>query len=682
MTMRPACEDVTAAAVSLATTTVGVGAAVLLVRGVDADSPWSVLAAGVVVALGELLLAPLLRVLARFGGAGGAFLAGLGAQVLVTWAALTWVPGLDVASGWAVLWVLVVTALVMAVGRWVWAGPGNRYVVDGVLRRARRAARRQGRGPEDAGRPPGLLVVVLDGVGAAVLEQAVDAGLVPTMQRWLDDGTHTLERWWARLPATTPASQAGLLHGDSARIPSFRWWDRDLGRLVVTNRPADAALVEERLGAQDGLLAGGVAVQLMFSGGAATSFLVMSRSRQRAAGGLGPGQGYLRFFAQPFVVVRALTVTVGEMLKEVYQAHRQRTHQVRPRIGRGGWYVLLRGVTNVLMRDLSTSIVAGQLARGEPVVAVDFVDYDEIAHHAGPTRPESLRALEGLDGVLGTLEQVLPWTPRAYEVVVLSDHGQTLGATYEQVAGEPLVDTVRRLMAQPDADALDSSGGEEFGPLNALLNSVLGPPTARTGRAREQRRDADAHAGGEPPEVVVAASGNLGTIWFPRMARRPTLEEVRVAYPGLVSGLVATPGIGVVVAATDDRGPVAVGADGVVLLASGEIGGLDPLAVYGPRAREDLLRAATLPEAADLVVISAVTAAGHVHAFENQVGSHGGLGGEQSWPFWLRPAGWAVDDDAREDVGGRRVLVGAEAVHARLVARLAELGLRGERVRP
>jgi len=79
-----------------------------------------------------------------------------------------------------------------------------------------------------------------------------------------------------------------------------------------------------------------------------------------------------------------------------------------------------------------------------------------------------------------------------------------------------------------------------------------------------------------------------------------------------------------------------------------------------------------------MVVVSAVTSGGNVHAFETQVGSHGGLGGEQSWPFLLHPTHWQVDDAAREDVGGRAVLVGAEAVHDQLVAWMRSAGLRGE----
>lgn len=671
----PTRADLAEAAWSLATTTLGLSVAIAVVTGVEARTFWSVLAAGALVAAGGLLLAPALRPLARLGGAGGALLVGVAGQVLVAWVALRFVPGIALRSAWAVVWVLVVTGVVMATGRWVWAAPGNGYVVDATVRRARRRALAEGRDADAAGREPGVLVVLLDGVAAPVLEQARAAGLVPTIDRWLTSGSHAMEPWWARTPATTPASQAGLLHGDSSGIPAFRWWDRAAGRLVVANHLPDAAAIEARISTGDGLLAGdGVAVSTMFSGDAATSFLVMSRSRR-----LGPGAGYLRFFLDPFVLVRAVTVTVGEMVKELYQARRQRVRGVRPRIRRGGWYVPLRAVTNVLLRDLTTSIVAGSLERGVPVVAVDLVDYDEIAHHAGPTRPESLRALEGLDGVLGTLERVLPWAPRAYQVVVLSDHGQTLGAPYEQVAGRSLLDTVRALMAAPDAagsppglaSGLASGGGEDFGPVNALLADLFGRTTKRRLGVVEPP------AGGGPPEVVVAASGNLALVWFAHLARRPLLEELQELHPGLVAGLAAQPGIGVVVA-DSAAGLVAVGPRGVRLLERDEPaeGEADPLAPYGPRAAADLARAARLPDTGDLLVVSEVTADGHVHAFEGQVGSHGGLGGDQSWAFLLHPSAWAVSDEAREPVGARRALVGAEAVHRQLVAWLRAAGVR------
>lgn len=678
--------DVGDALTGLVTTALGLGAAIAVVDGVEATNPGSVVLAALVVAVGDLVLRPPLRVLARVGGAMGALVAGLGAQVLVAWVALSVVPGVEVRNPWAVLQVLVLTACVMAVGRWVWGASDSDYVVGDVLRRARARARRAGEGggavPDE--RPPGLLVVQLDGVGAPVLAQAADAGLAPTMSRWLSSGSHRLGSWWAQAPSTTPASQAGLLHGAADAICSFRWWDREVGRLVVTNHPDDAALVERRMSDGRGLLAdGGAAVATMFSGDAPRQLLVMSQARR----GIGPGSSYLRFFASPFVLARAVTLTVGEMVKELYQGRRQRVRGVEPRVPRRGWYVVLRGVTNVLLRDLATSLVAEQLVRGAPVVFVDLVDYDEIAHHAGPTRPESLRALEGLDGVLDTLVRVAEAAPRDYRVVVLSDHGQSLGATFAQVAGQPLVDVVRRLMAEPGVDAVQAGTDEEWGPLNAFLSSAAtrrGPEQPRVlGPQGRDRREAEEDPAATLPDVAVTGSGNLGMVFFPRAERRLVLEEVEERWPGLVRGLAATPGVGLVLADTAARGLMAVGPGGVAWLevdgADGvePVDGADPVARYGSQAADDLRRLGRLPHVGDLVLLSDVSPDGHVHAFEGQVGSHGGLGGPQNLAVLLHPAELALDDDLLRDVGGARMPVGADTVHEQLLRWAAGLGLRG-----
>ncbi|UJP38726.1 alkaline phosphatase family protein [Cellulomonas palmilytica] len=685
----PTLGDAADALVGLVATAGGLGVAIALVDGVEATGVGGVLVVALLVFVGDLALRPPLRALARPLGAMGALVLGLVAQVAIAWTALSLVPGIEVSSAWAVVRVIVIAAVVMAVGRWLLGANDSEYVISDVLRRARRKARRlDGRVPQ--GRPAGMLVVQLDGVAEPVLREAIEAGLAPTMQRWLTEGTHRLETWWARVPSTTPASQAGLLHGESGEIPAFRWWDRGLGRLVVTNHPADAALVEARLTDGKGLLAGGgTAVSTMFTGDAERAYVVMSRTRTRApdgsGGGLGPGAEFVRFFASPFVLARAVSLTIGEIVKELYQARRQHVRDVRPRISRGGWYVVLRGVTNVLMRDLSTSLVAEAVVRGDPVVFVDLVDYDEIAHHAGPTRPESLRALEGLDRVLRTLEQAVAVAPRDYRVVVLSDHGQALGETFEQLEGTSLLDVVRELMAAPDASGVQSGTGEDWGPLNALLTSVVGSGGSRAvgpdaGRASGRVRDA---ATPEPPEVVVVGSGNLGLVWFPRVDHRLVLEELQERWPALVPGLAARPGVGAVVVDTRARGLVAIGPRGLVLLEpdpdadpADAVEGEDPLAPYGPRGRADLARAARLPHTGDLLLVSRVTERGHVHAFEGQVGSHGGIGGAQNLAMLLHPAQWPVDDELREAVGARDLLVGAESVHAQLVRWARSAGLR------
>ena len=51
--------------------------------------------------------------------------------------------------------------------------------------------------------------------------------------------------------------------------------------------------------------------------------------------------------------------------------------------------MLLRAATNVLLRDLNTALVVEAMMRGSKAIYVDYVDYDEIAHHAGVVRREA-----------------------------------------------------------------------------------------------------------------------------------------------------------------------------------------------------------------------------------------------------------------------------------------------------
>ncbi|GGI07839.1 alkaline phosphatase family protein [Isoptericola cucumis] len=678
---------------SLLSTAAGLGIAVAVVDGVTVRSPWAVLPAALAVGAGDALLRVPLRRIARASGALGALVLGLGAQVLVVLAVLRLLPGISSRSWADAVAVLLIAAVVMAVGHWLVGASDNAYVVGDLVRQGRRRAGLSPRGGAGEGgqegteRPPGVLVVMLDGVSRATLDHALEAGLTPTLERWLGGGSHRVESWWARVPCSTPASTLGLLHGTTDEVPAFRWWSREQGRLVVTNRPADAAAVERRASDGRGLLAGGgAAVSTMFSGDAATSLLVMSR----ASAGLGPGQMFVRFFASPFVLVRAVVGTVAEALKELYQGWQQTARGVRPRVPRHGWYPVLRAVTNVLLRDLNTSLVAEQLVRGVPVVAVDLVDYDEIAHHAGPLRPESLRALEGLDRVLGLWQEVADGAPRRYRVVVVSDHGQSLGATFEQVNGRSLGQEVRMLMAArgaaprstTEATGHDVAESEAWGPANTALHALrrgdgeearvlVGPDREPSGWGHRE----GAPPAQELPEVAVVGSGNLGMVWFCREPGPVDGAEVARRWPALLPGLLANPAVGVVVV-RDGGEVVAHGRDGAHRLVGGEVDGKDPLAGYGTRARADLLRVARLPEAGDLVLLSAVDPMGRVHAFEGLVGSHGGLGGDQSEAVLVHPVELVVPDGERQDVDGSRMLVGAESVHRRMVAWLDGLGLR------
>ena len=521
---------------------------------------------------------------------------------------------------------------------------------------------------------PGLLIVQIDGLGLQVLQGAVRAARVPVMAGLLRHERLVLRPWTAMLPSTTPASQAGMLHGRNEDIPGFRWFDKATGRLMVANHPADAQAMAARLSDGTGLLAeGGASIGNLFDGDASRSYLTMATVTD-ATTGADDRRRLHGFFVSTVDYLHLLVLMVGEVAKELYQAERERSVDVRPRMKRGLAYAGERAVTNVALRNLSTALVIEELFASTPIVYVDYTGYDAIAHHCGPERPEALDALEGIDRAIGTLFRALHHTPRPYHVVLLSDHGQNLAATFRQRYGRPLEDVIASFMGgHPSvlgaSDPVEHHGtsGQIFSEIGRLrgAGSLLARTTSRLRRSRgprADRRPADVPSrdGRDEvrPDLVVCASGNLGLVYFATGSERLSMEAIDALQPGLIDGLVGQPGIGLVLAHSRNLGPMVASPLGRRTLDDAAGPGADPLAPYGAYAAASLQRLDRFANTGDLVVLGARDdQTGEFTSFEELVGSHGGLGGRQHEPFIAYPAAWRLDEEQ---------VVGAPAVHDQL----------------
>ncbi|HSM32890.1 MAG TPA: phage holin family protein, partial [Anaerolineae bacterium] len=321
---------------------------------------------------------------------------------------------------------------------------------------------------------PGLVIIQLDGLSHDVMSHAVRAGRVPTMAGWMRRGSHRLGHWDALLPSTTPASQAGILHGNNDGIPNFRWWEKKERRLLVANHPEDATEIERRITDGEGLLSpGGASISNIFTGDAERAFLVMSTIKVKERG-LGQSEAFAWFFVSPYNYMVMGANYVAEVVKERVQSWRQQRAGMVPHMGhhRGFPYPFVRAATNVALRALGTSLIIQEMYRGTPVIYMDYTDYDEIAHHSGPERPEALDALDGVDRELHTLEKAAQDAARPYRFVILADHGQSLGETFLQRYGVTLQDVVRSLMGGRASVAAATAGVEDWGQLNAFLGEV------------------------------------------------------------------------------------------------------------------------------------------------------------------------------------------------------------------
>ena len=580
-------------------------------------------------------------------------------------------PGFHVDGFWAGLLAALIVTIVNTVVASLLAidddGFWFRYVVGRYQRRT---------APAEKTDVPGLFFLEIDGLAHDILVRAMRDGNAPHLAKLLREGAYELTRWETDWSSQTGACQAGILHGSNEDMPAFRWWEKDLGKAIVTNHPRDAQEIERRHSNGHGLLFDdGASRANIVSGDAPYSLLTMSTVMNRSRQGR-LGRDYYAYFASPYNVVRTIVLAIRDVGRERRSAVNARRIDLQPRIERNRTYALVRAWATVIQRDLQMYALIADLYAGRPVAYTTFLGYDEVAHHSGIERPETLEVLRDVDRHIDRLIRAAEHAPRPYRFVVLSDHGQSQGATFRERYGETLEELVRELASGTVAsEEGDPSEALEY--IAATLSEVAAGDSPGAGVVRRATRrrtsDGEVHLGStishtdgkELPDVVVLASGCLGSVSFPREPGRLTLERIEELHPGLVVKLAEHEGIGFVLVRSQARGALAIGADGVHELDSGHIEGVDPLTPFGPNAAAHAARTDSFAHCPDLVINSSYwIQADEVAAFEELCGSHGGMGGTQSFPFVLHPKDLALPGD----------VVGPEALHRHLREWLAALG--------
>jgi hypothetical protein len=459
------------------------------------------------------------------------------------------------------------------------------------------------------------------------------------MARWVAEGTHRLTGWEPDLSSQTGASQAGILLGSNDDIPAFRWVDKETGLLTACSAPDDCARLERDRATGIGLLTnGGTSRGNLLSGEADEVILTVSRIEAEKKA----NPGYRAFFANGFNVTRALVLFTWELVLEWVSSLRAIRRDVRPRGHRGGLYPFMRAAMCVIVRDLIVYGVLTDMMRGRPAVYATFSSYDEVAHHSGLERADTLEALRKLDQQFGRIERARRYAPRPYEIVVLSDHGQTQGATFKQRNGYGLDELVEKSLERGSVTKV--AGGDEQ---HAMVGHAIGEATGKP--AKKSKNDVSDRF------VVVLGSGNLGLISLLEEPHRLTLEEIDARHPRLIPTLRAHPHVGWLLVRSQERGAVVLGGNGINYLDEGVVEGADPLAAFSPTAARHLRRTDGFAHVADIMVGSFYDPdLEEGCAFEELISFHGGLGGPQTQPFILHPVELPVPAE----------IVGAEQVHA------------------
>ncbi|RPJ43708.1 MAG: hypothetical protein EHM21_11135, partial [Chloroflexi bacterium] len=515
---------------------------------------------------------------------------------------------------------------------------------------------------------PGFLFLEIDGLSEKLLRQALDEGHLPNLKRWIDSGSHEIVGWETDFSAQTGAMQSGILLGCNEDVPAYRWWDRDQKRIVMSGLPKDATAIEARLSQGIGLCSdGGSSRGNMFSGDADESMLTFSTIRKSR----GRGPGFYFFLFNPYVIARIITRFLTMVIKEWWQAWQQRRAKYKYAApSRNFMYGFLRGALGPLLHDLITYTVISDVLRGLPAIYGLYSAYDDLAHFAGMNSAECFEELTETDHYFGRIENALKNAPRPYHVVILSDHGQTIGPRFEAAYGSSLEKLVKSLI-KTDIYYSDSHK-DNWDALNAVLSESANDDTRTAGLVRKMfaSRTKDGaveiapkgetsdkeEAEAEKAKVVVMGSGSTGLVYFTDAPRRMTFEQIQDAYPELIIGLKDHPGISYILVRTETQGDIVIGKGGVHYLVDDHVEGkLDPIAHFGPNAALHLRRESSFTNCPDIVVSTVFDPeTQEMPGFENQVSHHGGMGGPQSYPFLLRPTALPYDGSP---------IIGAESVH-------------------
>jgi hypothetical protein len=517
-------------------------------------------------------------------------------------------------------------------------------------------AQQLGRSPEAyGGRRRGFVIVQIDGLAYDHLVEAMARGHTPRLRRLLSWGRFRLARWRCGLPSTTPAVQAGLMFGDAFDIPGFRWYEKDEGWSVACKLPRAARTLQARVAAAGpGILRGGSSYMSLLDGDARLSLLTLGSLRNGHFLENVKGVGFLfLFLLSPLRVVRMVALSVWEYLRDLFKrlvalfvpGYYEPPRFVSP---------FLKVIVDVIFRELQTFSAYLDIHRGTPAIYTNYYGYDEAAHHFGPNSPEAFRCLRSIDRDIGRLERLTRRAQRCrYDFYVMSDHGQTPSVPFRQRYGVTLggliTENVESALSVDERSTGEQTTEAQAQILLAELRDIearLRPAGARLLQAARRFVDERAPLYDEAEwdmtrreDVVVRNSGSLAHVYFNVNTRALDLSEIALLYPRLLSSLLEHPGVGWVVGRQGSQVVVMDQGGTLTLGRLAHVEGRHPLADLPEpdHAAAQLRRLARYPHSGDLILLGAWRD-GRVVTFEDQVASHGGLGGPQDYPFIIYPA--------------------------------------------
>ena len=473
---------------------------------------------------------------------------------------------------------------------------------------------------------PGLVMIQIDGLSHTQLSHALENDRMPCLRNLLRRERYACHTLYSGMPSSTPAVQGELFYGIKCATPAFSFMDRESGRIMRMFDPASAAGVERKLEKRGKpLLRGGSAYTDIYTGGAAESHFCPSSlgwgSLLRAANPLA-----LVFFilSNAYSFVRTAVLLVVEFFLAIVDCLRGliKGHDLARELK----FVPTRVAICILLRELVTIGAKIDIARGLPVLHLNFIGYDEQAHRRGPSSKFAHWTLKGIDDAVARIRRAAKRSPRRdYDVWVYSDHGQEKTLPYPKQHGRTIEEAVAEVFEHLEDERTDLRPDDRRGIQYQRARHLGGKKIQKLFPVRREAEDKP-----KSSRVAVTAMGPLAMIY----ASRDLAPAERDRLARELVGSAKVP----LVLATD--GPERVRAwteEGWFVLPEQKEKILGSDHPFLNEVTRDLIALCQHPNAGDLVICG-WRAGAKPYSFPIENGSHAGPGPEETKAFALLPA--------------------------------------------
>ncbi len=456
----------------------------------------------------------------------------------------------------------------------------------------------------------GLVIIHIDGVSYSMLKRSLEKGYLPYFSRYLKKHKYKIDKYWCGLPSTTPYCQAGVLYGDNQNIPGFRWWDKKIGKLITFGSNTTFQFVSHRYFKKNPpLLQGGACIAACYSAGASEALTLSYKEKLAYSPFHSRAALLLRWYRNPIRIIdwlfNSFVLLVDSLIELIRSYFRKAPVSV--------FYFLLDIINELFIHHITRFAVRRAMQKEFPIIFAGFYSYDEIAHAFGPNDPLSYKTIYQIDHSIRYITKYHTFGDTDYEFVFLSDHGNIETIPFVSLEHEHLADKLSRILP------------------NYIIEEL-------PGKTITPSHHIDGH-------ILFVFSGQLANVYIKNTSERLPYTKLKKHYPKLLAFLTNMPEIAFLLVKDANRDIIITNKKTYILhpkLGNGPLKQF--LATFGDPAlvKNQLHRLNENKTAGDIIFFGTYKDNVQI-TFENQVGSHSALGGEQMEPFILTKKAWNMD---------------------------------------